>query len=65
MPDCAAGQRVVWGVLTESPLLSGLAATAVVLLVLFFVGLSIIAPHPVGQADHAHQRHRTDLPTDT
>jgi cell division protease FtsH len=36
-------------VLTESPLLTGLAATAVLLLVLFFVGLSIIAPHSVGQ----------------
>jgi cell division protease FtsH len=36
-------------VLTESPLLTGLAATAVLLLVLFFVGLSIIAPHSAGQ----------------
>ncbi|HEV3093343.1 MAG TPA: ATP-dependent zinc metalloprotease FtsH [Solirubrobacteraceae bacterium] len=35
--------------LTESPLLTGLAATAVLLLVLFFVGLSIIAPHSAGQ----------------
>jgi cell division protease FtsH len=43
------GGAVVWGVLTESPLLSGLAATAVLLLVLFFVGLSIIGPHAAGR----------------
>ena len=43
------GAAVVWGVLTESPLLSGLAATAVLLVVLFFVGLSIIGPHAGGQ----------------
>jgi cell division protease FtsH len=42
------GAAVVWGVLTESPLLSGLAATAVLLVVLFFVGLSIIGPHAAG-----------------
>ncbi|HEV7936460.1 MAG TPA: ATP-dependent zinc metalloprotease FtsH [Solirubrobacteraceae bacterium] len=35
--------------LTESPLLAGLAATAVLLVVLFFVGLSIIGPHSTGQ----------------
>jgi cell division protease FtsH len=39
----------VWALVTESPLLSGLAATAVLLLVLFFVGLSNIAPHSAGQ----------------
>ncbi len=39
----------MWAVLTESPLLTGLAATAVLLLVLFFLGLSIIAPHSIGQ----------------
>jgi cell division protease FtsH len=43
------GAGAVLGVLTESPLLTGLAATAVLLLVLFFVGLSIIAPHSAGQ----------------
>ena len=43
------GAAVVWEVVTASPLLSGLAATAVLLLVLFFVGLSIIAPHSAGQ----------------
>ncbi len=43
------GAAVVWAVLTESPLLTGLAATAVLLLVLFFLGLSIIAPHSTGQ----------------
>ena len=43
------GVEVVWAVVTASPLLSGLAATAVLLLVLFFVGLSNIAPHSTGQ----------------
>jgi cell division protease FtsH len=43
------GGAFVWTVLTESPLLTGLAATAVLLLVLFFLGLSIIAPHSPGQ----------------
>jgi cell division protease FtsH len=43
------GAAAVLGVLTESPLLTGLAATAVLLLVLFFVGLSLIAPHSAGQ----------------
>src|ERR1022692_637066 len=43
------GAAAVLAVLTESPLLTGLAATAVLLLVLFFVGLSIIAPHSAGQ----------------
>jgi cell division protease FtsH len=43
------GAAAVLAVLTESPLLTGLAATAVLLLVLFFVGLSIIAPHSTGQ----------------
>jgi cell division protease FtsH len=43
------GAAAVLGVLTKSPLLTGLAATAVLLLVLFFVGLSIIAPHSAGQ----------------
>jgi cell division protease FtsH len=32
-----------------SPLLAGLLATAAVLLVLFFVGLSILAPHSIGK----------------
>jgi cell division protease FtsH len=36
-------------VASESPLLTGLAAMAVLLLVLFFVGLSMIAPHSTGQ----------------
>jgi cell division protease FtsH len=43
------GVAAVWGLLTESPLLSGLAATAVLLLILFFLGLSIIAPHSAGR----------------
>jgi cell division protease FtsH len=43
------GLAVVWAIVAESPLLSGLAATAVVLLVLFFLGLSTIAPHSTGQ----------------
>ena len=43
------GVSAVLGVLAESPLLTGLAATAVLLVVLFFVGLSIIAPHSAGQ----------------
>jgi cell division protease FtsH len=43
------GAEVVWAIVTESPLLTGLAATAVLLLVLFFLGLSIIAPHSTGQ----------------
>jgi cell division protease FtsH len=43
------GAAAVLAALTESPLLTGLAATAVLLLVLFFVGLSIIAPHSAGQ----------------
>jgi cell division protease FtsH len=43
------GVEMVWAVVTESPLLTGLAATAVLLLVLFFLGLSIIAPHSVGR----------------
>jgi cell division protease FtsH len=43
------GAAVVWAVVTGSPLLSGLAATAVLLLVLFFLGLSIIAPHSAGK----------------
>ena len=40
---------LVWAVISESPLLSGLAATAVLLVILFFVGLSIISPHSTGQ----------------
>jgi cell division protease FtsH len=43
------GAAAVLAVLTESPLLTGLAATALLLLVLFFVGLSIIAPHSAGR----------------
>jgi len=43
------GAAVVWAVVTASPLLSGLVATAALLLVLFFVGLSNIAPHSAGQ----------------
>jgi cell division protease FtsH len=43
------GAAFVWALISESPLLSGLAATAVLLLILFFVGLSIIAPHSTGQ----------------
>ena len=43
------GVSAAWGVLTASPLLAGLAATAVLLVVLFFVGLSIIGPHSAGK----------------
>ncbi|HTC59112.1 MAG TPA: ATP-dependent zinc metalloprotease FtsH [Solirubrobacteraceae bacterium] len=43
------GAAAVSAVLAESPLLTGLAATAVLLVILFFVGLSIIAPHSAGQ----------------
>ena len=32
-------------IVAANPLLSGLAAIAAVLIVLFFVGLSVIAPH--------------------
>jgi cell division protease FtsH len=35
--------------IAASPLLAGLAATAALLLVLFFLGLSLIAPHSVGR----------------
>ncbi len=42
------GAAAVLAVLTKSPLLTGLAATAVLLVVLFFVGLSLIAPHSAG-----------------
>jgi cell division protease FtsH len=36
-------------VAAESPLLTGLAVTAVVLVILFFVGLTVIAPHSPGK----------------
>ncbi len=43
------GLAAVVEVATESPLMAGLAATAALLLILFLVGLTILAPHPAGQ----------------
>jgi cell division protease FtsH len=43
------GWAAVAEVAAESPLLAGLAATAVLLMILFFVGLAILTPHPAGQ----------------
>jgi len=44
-----AGAEAVRDVVVASPLLAGLAATAAVLLILFFVGLSLLGRSPAGQ----------------
>ncbi len=43
------GAKAVRDVVTASPLLAGLAGTAAVLLILFFVGLSLIGRSPTGR----------------
>ena len=43
------GVAAIADVVVTSPLLSGLAAMAAVLLALFFIGLTLIAPHQVGR----------------
>jgi len=43
------GVKTIGSLLAASPLIAGLAATAVVLLVLFFLGLSIIGRSPAGR----------------
>jgi cell division protease FtsH len=44
------GLPVLREAIATSPLMAGLAGTAVILLVLFFLGLSIISPHPRGRS---------------
>jgi len=43
------GVKTIGSLLAASPLIAGLAATAVVLLVLFFLGLSIVGRSPAGR----------------
>jgi cell division protease FtsH len=44
------GLPVVREAIAASPLMAGLAGTAFILLILFFLGLTIIAPHPRGRS---------------
>jgi cell division protease FtsH len=44
------GLPVLKEAIAASPLMAGLAGTAVLLLILFFLGLTIIAPHPRGRS---------------
>jgi cell division protease FtsH len=44
------GLPVLREAIAASPLMAGLAGTAVLLLILFFLGLTIIAPHPRGRS---------------
>jgi cell division protease FtsH len=44
------GLPVLKEAIAASPVMAGLAGTAVLLLILFFLGLSIIAPHPRGRS---------------
>ncbi len=44
-----SGAAMALEAIQSSPMTTGLAATAALLLVLFFLGLSIISPHPAGK----------------